>query len=99
MFIPLARRSLGEGGSLRGRVEASRINLGVDPVAIESGFLGRLRSGGAPNAEGQLQAVDIAVVGEVEALLGGRLGSGRRTTGARGDRRAGRRTTCRGTSR
>src|SRR5687767_9635926 len=29
------------GSSLRGRVETARINLGVDPIAIERGFFGR----------------------------------------------------------
>src|SRR5688572_12299751 len=54
-------------GLLRGRVEASRINLGVDPVAIEGRFFRGFRTGGAPDAEGQLQPVDVAVVREEEA--------------------------------
>ena len=42
--------------SLRGRVEPSRIDSRVDPEPIESRFLGGVRAGGAPDAEGQLQA-------------------------------------------
>jgi hypothetical protein len=51
--------------------ELLRIDLRVDLEAIEDGFLDRVGAHSAAKPEGELHAVDVAIVGEVETILDG----------------------------
>src|SRR5207237_524631 len=72
--------------------ELFRIDLRVDLVPIERGFLDGVGAHGAAQPEGELQAVDVAVVGEIETVLdwrrrcGTACAGGRRTTFTSGSR-------------
>src|SRR5579871_5505905 len=68
--------------SVRGVMSASRllhrlellgIDLGVQTESIEGGLLRRVRANRAAQAEWQLQALDVAVIGKVEAVFHRRL--------------------------
>jgi hypothetical protein len=50
-------------------LESARIDLRVDAKAVEGGFFGGVRADPAPEAEGELDPVDVAIVGKVESLF------------------------------
>src|SRR5712664_3654986 len=53
-------------------LELSRIDLRVDPDAIEGRFFHGVGTDRPPDSEGQFEAVDLSIVGEIHALLGWR---------------------------